>query len=176
MPLTNFMLNYVPPNSVLQKFSAIVQYFRGFQGELPREFTEYRNENELRKNRVFFEIQIYKNFAFSWMCGSQYCGSGLIESGSTILTIPDPASSEAGSGSKVLMTKHCNFLFFKNCILLIPRSPSYRRSIQSSKENIHHFKNWNLWTFFPFFGVIFAFLDLDPMLQFAKLLNDHDYV
>jgi hypothetical protein len=33
--------------------------------------------------------------------------------------------------------------------------PSYRRSLQPSKENIQHFK-----TFFLFLWVIFAFLDL----------------
>jgi hypothetical protein len=42
--------------------------------------------------------------------------------------------------------------------------PSYRRSLQSLKENIEHFKTLNILTFFLFVWVIFALLnpDLDP--------------
>ncbi len=59
------------------------------------------------------------------------------------------------SGSKALMTKNWEkmqlnifFLFLiRNCNLLISRPPktipSYRRSLQPSKENIQHFEQWN---------------------------------
>ncbi len=30
--------------------------------------------------------------------------------------------------------------------------PSYKTSLQPSKENIHHFKSWNFFTFFYFYG------------------------
>ncbi len=40
---------------------------------------------------------------------------------------------------------------------------SYRRSLQPSKGNIHHFKKLNLSTFFYFCGFFFAFLDPDPI-------------
>ncbi len=39
--------------------------------------------------------------------------------------------------------------------------PSYRRSLQLSKENIQHFKTWNF-KFFLLLRVIFALLDPDP--------------
>ncbi len=39
--------------------------------------------------------------------------------------------------------------------------PSYRRSLQPSKENIQHFRKWNLLTFFLFLCAIFALLDPD---------------
>ncbi len=38
--------------------------------------------------------------------------------------------------------------------------PSYRRSLQPSKENIQHVKIWNFFSLF--YGVIFALLDPDP--------------
>ncbi len=37
-------------------------------------------------------------------------------------------------------------------------SPSYRRSLHPSNENIQHFKTWKFFTFF----VIYALLDPDP--------------
>jgi hypothetical protein len=40
--------------------------------------------------------------------------------------------------------------------------PSFRRSLQPSKENIQHFKTWNLLTFFIFLWVIFSLLNPDP--------------
>ncbi len=40
--------------------------------------------------------------------------------------------------------------------------PSYRRSFQSLKENIQHFKTWNFLTF-SIFWVIFALLDQYPI-------------
>ncbi len=48
-------------------------------------------------------------------------------------------------------TKKIYFLV-KNCNLLIPKllkgRPSYRRSLQPPKENIQHFKKWNLFNYF----------------------------
>ncbi len=40
--------------------------------------------------------------------------------------------------------------------------PSYRRSLQLSKEAIQHFKTWTLTNFFLLLWVIFALLDPDP--------------
>ncbi len=40
--------------------------------------------------------------------------------------------------------------------------PSYRRSLQPSKENIQQFKTWHFFTFFLFLWVIFVPLDPDP--------------
>ncbi len=69
------------------------------------------------------------------------------------------------SGSNALMTKNWrkkyNWKFF--CVLLLTTAiysslglhkglPSYRRSLQPSKENIQHFKKWNLLTFSIFVG------------------------
>ncbi len=81
---------------------------------------------------------------------------------------------DAGSGfddkkyKKITADKKFFFFFWaKIAILLIPRPlwkgrpPSYRRSLQLSKENIQHFKTWNFRTFFYFCGS-FAFLDPDP--------------
>jgi hypothetical protein len=38
---------------------------------------------------------------------------------------------------------------------------SYRRNLPPSKENIQHFKTWNLFNFFLFLWVIFTLLDPD---------------
>ncbi len=97
------------------------------------------------------------------------CGSGSgYGSGSSI-------SSESGSGygsdsgpgygSRVLMTKNWKkyswnfFLFFFWSKIAIYLSlglqkwhPNYRRSLQPSKDNIQHFKKWNLLTVFYFSG------------------------
>jgi hypothetical protein len=68
----------------------------------------------------------------------------------------DPDSIEFRTGSRGLMIKNSPqltifFLLIKNCNLLIPRlhkgRPSYRNSLQPSKENIPHFKKFNLLTF-----------------------------
>ncbi len=88
---------------------------------------------------------------------------------------PDPAF-EAGdqSGSKALMTKNLkkstagNFFFFwsKTAIYrslgLHKVCPSYRRSLQLSKEAIQHFKTWTFTNFFLLLWVTFALLDPDP--------------
>ncbi len=48
-----------------------------------------------------------------------------------------------------------DMLLIKNCynwsLCLLKRRPSYRRSLQSSKENIEHFITWNFLNFFLFF-------------------------
>ncbi len=80
-----------------------------------------------------------------------------------------------GSGSRVLMTKNFkNFtsesksnFFDQNllfCSSLGPHKgrPSYRWSLHPSKENIQHFKTWNLFTLFYFLWDIFALLNPDP--------------
>jgi hypothetical protein len=61
----------------------------------------------------------------------------------------------------VQATKFFCYFLIKNCNLLIPRfqkgRPSYRRSLQLSKENIQHVKTWNSYLFI-FLRVIFATL------------------
>jgi hypothetical protein len=59
------------------------------------------------------------------------CGSGFIDSGSG-----SSISRESGSGSRVLMTKKWKKYSLKKFL----GRPSYRRSLQPSQENIHHFK------------------------------------
>jgi hypothetical protein len=80
----------------------------------------------------------------------QCCGSGLIESGSRVLmTKIEEKEYHIGTAKKKL-----SFCLIKNINLLIPRppkstyNPRYRRSLQHSKENIHHFKKLNFLTFF----------------------------
>ncbi len=76
---------------------------------------------------------------------------------------PDPAFPVYPDTDPVLRTKNWRkntteifFLFLiKNCNLLIgllKRRPNYRRSIPYEKENIRHFKQLNLLTFFKFCG------------------------
>ncbi len=63
-------------------------------------------------------------------------------------------------------TAEKNYFFSKIVMYLslglLNGHPSYRRSLQPSKENIQHFKIWNLFTFFLFLWVIFSLLDPDP--------------
>ncbi len=75
-----------------------------------------------------------------------------IESGFSI-------SSKSGSGSRVLMTKNwrrkkiqqkfCIIFFMKDFNLLTSK---LQESLQPSKENIQHYKKWNLLTFFYIYG------------------------
>ncbi len=78
---------------------------------------------------------------------------------------PDPIRIRIQSGSRVLMTKSWkkvtaekkfNFFLSKTTIYLSlglhKGRPSYRRSLQLSKENIQHFKTCNFWIFFYFCG------------------------
>ncbi len=77
---------------------------------------------------------------------------------------PDPAKYQSGSGTRVLMSKYWKkFTAEKNDVSLIKNyylltlgfhkeHPSYRRSIQPSKENIQHFKTRNFSTFSYFCG------------------------
>jgi hypothetical protein len=94
------------------------------------------------------------------------CGSGF--------RIPDP---DPGSGSRVWWPKieknyswkKINFFFGSKTTIYLSLGlhkgrPSYRRSLQPSKENIQHFKK--ILYFFLFFWVIFALLDPVPDPQF----------
>ncbi len=85
------------------------------------------------------------------------CGSGFR------IRIPNPGP---GSGSRVWWPKieriySWKFLFlfswskiagFLSLLGLNKGRPSYRRSLQPSKENIQHFKTWKFCTFFYFLG------------------------
>ncbi len=82
---------------------------------------------------------------------------------------PDPAflsKSGSGYGTRIVMTKNWRKENSRNCFLfffwlkiavylslgLHKGRPSYRRSLQPSKENIQHCKRWNLLTVFYFPG------------------------
>ncbi len=89
---------------------------------------------------------------------------------------PDPIRIRIQSGSRALMTKNWKkitaekfFLIFfwsKTAIYLSlglhKVCPSYRRSLQLSKEAIQHFKTWTFTKNFLLLWVIFALLDPDP--------------
>ncbi len=51
------------------------------------------------------------------------------------------------------------------------RRPSYKRSLQPSKENIQHFKTWKFWTFFYFCG---SFLPSWIRIRIRNLNADQD--
>ncbi len=79
-------------------------------------------------------------------------------------TYPDPEFWWPKIEKNLQLKKRLYFLI-KNCYLPFPRPskgrPSYRRSLQPSKENIQHFKAWNFQNV-SIFWVIFALLDTDP--------------
>ncbi len=89
---------------------------------------------------------------------------------------PDPIRIRIQSESRALMTKNwieknyswkkIYFFLSKTTIYLSPglhkERPSYRRSLQLSKEVIQHFKTWTFTIFFLLLWVIFALLDPDP--------------
>jgi hypothetical protein len=81
----------------------------------------------------------------------------------------------SGSGSSAFMTKNLKknyswiffFFFFSKTAIYLSLGlhkvcPSYRRSLQLSKEAIQHFKTWTFTNFFLLLWVIFALLDPDP--------------
>ncbi len=79
----------------------------------------------------------------------------IIDSGSGILDwIPIRFRIQSGSRFWSKIALHLSLGLHKG-------RPSYMRSRQPSKENIHHFKTWNLWTITLFVGH-FALLDPDP--------------
>ncbi len=83
-------------------------------------------------------------------------------------------------GSRALMTKNWKkitaeiFFFFwsKTAIYLSlglhKVCPSYRRSLQLSKESIQHFKTWTFTNIFLLLWVIFALLDPDPVSEYGS--------
>jgi hypothetical protein len=91
--------------------------------------------------------------------------------------VPDPGFWWPKTRKKC--RKHLYFFKSKNCNLLIlglhKGRPSYRRILQPSKENIHHFKTLNFFTFFYFCGsflpswiqiwIRILNVDLDPATQ-----------
>ncbi len=67
---------------------------------------------------------------------------------------------------KFIAKKEINFFGSKTTLYLLrglhKGRPSYRKSLQPSKENIQHYKTWNF-IFFLLLYVNFALLDPDPM-------------
>ncbi len=71
-------------------------------------------------------------------------------------TDPDPGFWWPKIERKKLQWENFFFFWMKNYNLPIPNlhkgCPSYKRSLQFSKENIQHFETWNFWFFFYFVG------------------------
>ncbi len=104
-------------------------------------------------------------------------------------TDPDPefyliADPDSGSGSRVWWSKieknlllEILFLFSRSKIAIYlslglhKGRPSYRRSLQPSKENIQHFKRWKFCPFFNFFG---SFLPSWIRIRIRNLYADPD--
>ncbi len=125
----------------------------------------------LRRFYYFFiKIGVASRVAdpYSFYTDPEFLAEYLSGSGSKTNTDPDPG---------VLMTKNWrkkiyswkkisfNFDFKKTTVYLSlglrKGHPSYKRSLQLSKENIQHFKTWNFLIFFLLLWVIFALLDPD---------------
>ncbi len=110
----------------------------------------------------------------SWLC-NQGCGSVFIFYGSG-------SGVRIQYGSRALMTKNWKkittenfFLFFfwsKTAVYLSlglhKLYPSYRRSLQFSKEAIQHFKTWTVTNYCLLLWVIFALLDPDPDSEYGS--------
>jgi len=110
--------------------------------------------------------------------GTQGCGSVFIFSGSGYRVWGwIPIRIRIQSGSRALMSKNWKkntaeeffllFFFWSKTAIYLSLGlhkvcPSYRRSLQLSKEAIQHFKTWTLTNFFLLLWVIFALLDPDP--------------
>ncbi len=83
---------------------------------------------------------------------------------------PDPIRIQGFNDQKLKKNYSWNlffiFLWSKTAIYLSlglhKVCPSYRRSLQLSKEAIQHFKTWTFTNFFLLLWVIFALLDPDP--------------
>ncbi len=97
------------------------------------------------------------------------------------IRIPDP---DLGSGSrllwpkidkKLLLKKNNKFFGSKTTIYLSQGlhkgRPSYRRSLQPSKQNIQYLKTWKFWTFFNFCG---SFLPSWIRIRIRNLNADPD--
>ncbi len=77
-----------------------------------------------------------------------------------LIADPDPGSGSRLLWSKIdkklLLKKKLNFFGSKTTICLSlglhKGRPSYRRSLQPSKENIQYWKTWKFWIFFSFCG------------------------
>ncbi len=83
----------------------------------------------------------------------QCFGSVFISSGSgsrTVGWIPIRIQGFDDYGTQEQLKKNLNVFKIKNCNLPVPRPPSYRRSLQPSKENIQHLKTWNF-SYFIFY-------------------------
>ncbi len=89
----------------------------------------------------------------------QCCGSGFIESGSSILKWIRIRIQIQGFDDQDLKKIQLKFFFFlfnpklqKRLPWVHKGRPGYKRSLQHSKKNIQHFKRWVLSTVFYFSG------------------------
>ncbi len=111
-----------------------------------------------------------------WDC-AQGCGSVFIFYGSgSRAWWRRPIRIRIQYGSRALMTKNWKkitaenffkFFFWSKTSIYLSLGlhkvyPSYRRSLQFSKEAIQHFKTWTFTNYCLLFWVIFALLDPDP--------------
>ncbi len=100
-----------------------------------------------------------QSFSTDNCCFNQCCWSGFLESRFGCLSefsIPSESDPSPGFWWPKLTKKIAEKIYFlmKNCNLqsldVLKGRPSNRRSLQPSKENIQHFKQWNLLTSFYF--------------------------
>ncbi len=111
-------------------------------------------------------------------CLNQVCGSVFISSGSGSSILGwTPIRIRIQSGSRALMTKNWKKIFSWEFFSFLSKTaiylslglhkvcPSYRRSLQLSKEAIQHFKTWTFTNFCLLLWVIFSLLDPDPQTR-----------
>ncbi len=108
-------------------------------------------------------------------CGSVWYGSGSsifgripirIQSGFGSNADPDPIRIQGFVDQKLKKIYSWKKKFRSKttiCLSLVLQKgrPSYKKSLQFSKENIQYFKTWNFYNFVLLLWVIFALLDLD---------------
>ncbi len=80
---------------------------------------------------------------------------------------PDPARIQGCNDQKLKEQREKKKNFWSKTAIYLSLGfhkvcPSYRRSLQLSKEAIQHFKTWTFTNFFLLLWVIFALLDPDP--------------
>ncbi len=111
-----------------------------------------------------------------WHSGNEGCGSVFIFSGSgssilgwTPIRIRIQGFNDQKLRKKITADIFFYFFMIKTAIYLSlglhKVFPSYRRSLQLSKEAIQHFKTWTFTNFCLLLWVIFALLDPDPQTR-----------
>ena len=97
---------------------------------------------------------------------------------------PDPIQIQGLNDQKLkkkLQLKNLVFLFWSKTAIYLSLGlhkvcPTYRRSLQFSKEAIQHFKTWTFTNFFLLLWVIFALLDPDPDSEYGSGSTGPDWI